>query len=73
MEGAPRLTFSGIGVYARALFAECQPAKFPLGPLLRAAIAQGLVSGEHYMGRWRDVGTPERLKELDRELRTAPL
>ena len=73
VEGAPRLTFSGIGVYARALFAECQPGKFPLAPLLRAAIAQGLVSGEHYMGRWRDVGTPERLKELDRELRTAPL
>jgi MurNAc alpha-1-phosphate uridylyltransferase len=72
-EGVPRLTFSGIGVYARALFAECRPGKFPLVPLLRAAIAQGSVSGEHYTGRWRDVGTPERLKELDLELRTAPL
>jgi len=72
-EGVPRLTFSGIGVYARALFAECRPGKFPLAPLLRAAIAQGSVSGEHYTGRWRDVGTPERLKELDLELRTAPL
>jgi len=72
-EGVPRLTFSGIGVYARALFAECRPGKFPLAPLLRAAIAQGSVSGEHYTGRWRDVGTPERLKELDLELRAAPL
>ena len=72
-EGEPRLTFSGIGVYARALFAECRPGKFPLAPLLRTAIAQGLVSGEHYTGRWRDVGTPERLKELDQELRAAPL
>ncbi len=70
-EGAPRLTFSGIGVYARALFAECRPGKFPLAPLLRTAIAQGLVSGEHYTGRWRDVGTPQRLADLDRELRGA--
>jgi MurNAc alpha-1-phosphate uridylyltransferase len=70
VEGEPRLTFSGIGVYARALFAECRPGKFPLTPLLRAAIAQGLVSGEHYTGRWRDVGTPERLKALDQELRS---
>jgi len=70
VEGEPRLTFSGIGVYARALFAECRPGKFPLAPLLRAAIAQGLVSGEHYTGRWRDVGTPERLKALDQELKS---
>ncbi|GAB4507366.1 MAG: nucleotidyltransferase family protein [Sulfuricaulis sp.] len=67
-EGAPRLTFSGIGVYARALFAECRPGKFPLAPLLRAAMARGQVSGEHYTGRWRDVGTPQRLEELDQEL-----
>jgi MurNAc alpha-1-phosphate uridylyltransferase len=68
-EGTPRLTFSGIGVYAHALFAECSPGKFPLAPLLRTAIAQGLVGGEHYTGRWCDVGTPQRLADLDRELR----
>lgn len=68
-EDAPRLTFSGIGVYARALFADCRPGKFPLAPLLRAAMARGQVSGEHYAGRWRDVGTPQRLDELDQELR----
>lgn len=68
-EGAPRLTFSGIGVYARALFAECRPGKFPLAPLLRAAMARGQVSGEHYPGRWGDVGTPQRLRDLDQELR----
>lgn len=67
--GQPRLTFSGIGVYTRALFADCRPGKFPLAPLLRAAMAQGQVSGEHYTGRWQDVGTPERLAALDRELR----
>lgn len=71
VEGTPRLTFSGIGVYARALFAECRPGKFPLAPLLRTAIVQGQVSGEHYTGRWRDVGTPQRLADLDRELHGA--
>ena len=68
-DGTPRLTFSGIGVYARALFAECSPGKFPLAPLLRQAMTGGRVSGEHYAGRWRDVGTPERLVDLERELR----
>jgi MurNAc alpha-1-phosphate uridylyltransferase len=68
-EGEPRLTFSGIGVYARALFANCEPGKFPLAPLLRAAMARRQVSGELYTGRWRDIGTPERLKALDQELR----
>ena len=72
-EGTARLTFSGIGVYARALFAESRPGKFPLAPLLRAAMARGQVSGEYYTGRWRDVGTPQRLNELDRELRQTPI
>lgn len=64
----PRLTFSGIGVYRPELFAACRPGRFPLAPLLRAAMAEGRVSGEHYRGGWVDVGTPERLAELDRRL-----
>lgn len=67
-DGVPRLTFSGIGVYRRQLFEHCTPGRFPLAPLLRAAMERGQVSGEYYGGRWRDVGTPERLAELDREL-----
>jgi MurNAc alpha-1-phosphate uridylyltransferase len=67
-DGARRLTFSGIGVYARALFSGCRSDKFPLAPLLRAAMGRGLVSGEHYSGRWFDVGTPARLAEIDRQL-----
>ncbi|OYW39523.1 MAG: mannose-1-phosphate guanylyltransferase [Hydrogenophilales bacterium 12-61-10] len=69
---APRspLTFSGIGVYHRALFAHTQAGeKAPLAPLLRQAIDAGRVSGEHFGGRWVDVGTPERLNTLDEELR----
>ncbi len=64
------LTFSGIGVYHRALFAAT-PAheKAPLAPLLRAAIADNRASGEHFAGRWVDVGTPERLHALDSELK----
>jgi MurNAc alpha-1-phosphate uridylyltransferase len=68
-EGGVRLTFSGIGVYAHALFAGCRPGKFPLAPLLRAAMREGRVSGEHYRGRWYDLGTPQRLAALERRLR----
>jgi MurNAc alpha-1-phosphate uridylyltransferase len=67
-EGSPKLTFSGIGVYARALFQDCRPGKFRLVPLLKRAMHTGLVSGEHYSGGWVDVGTDERRRELDERL-----
>lgn len=67
-DGEPRLTFSGIGVYRKELFQGHTPGRFPFAPLLRAAMARGAVSGEYYGGCWRDVGTPERLTELDRQL-----
>jgi len=66
-EGHASLTFSGIGVYHRDLFAHTMAGeKAPLAPLLRAAMALAKVGGEHYTGRWVDVGTAERLRELDR-------
>lgn len=65
-----RFTFSGIGVYHRALFAQTEAGmKAPLAPLLRQAIDAGRASGEHHGGRWIDVGTPERLQQLDESLR----
>ena len=68
--GEPRLTFSGIGVYAPRLFGGIpHRAKVPLAPLLRKAMAAERVSGEHYRGRWHDIGTAERLQALDAELR----
>ncbi|MBE0622933.1 MAG: nucleotidyltransferase family protein [Burkholderiales bacterium] len=68
--GERLLTFSGIGVYAPRLFAGIPPnAKVPLAPLLRKAMAAERVSGEHYLGRWHDIGTAERLQALDAELR----
>lgn len=63
-EGEPRLTFAGIGVYRAALFAGVATERFQLAHLLRRAMAEGQVSGEHYRGRWSDVGTPRRLAEL---------
>jgi MurNAc alpha-1-phosphate uridylyltransferase len=70
--GAPMLTFSGIGVYAPALFAGiARGEKAQLAPLLRRAADAGRVSGAHFRGRWVDVGTPERLAALDAELRRA--
>lgn len=68
-EGEPRLTYSGMGIFRPELFLDCTPGKFPLAPILRLAMAQGLVTGELWNGAWVDVGTPERLAELDRRLR----
>ena len=66
------LTFSGIGLYKPRLFAHiAHGAKAPLAPLLREQIAQGRVSGEHHRGAWVDVGTPQRLDELDKHLRAS--
>lgn len=70
----PRYTYSTMGLYRRALFVppfcripEGNPKgeKAPLGPLLRSAMAQRLVSAQMYHGRWTDVGTPQRLAQLN--------
>jgi len=66
--GTPRWTFSGISMLRPELFSGCEPGRFPLGPLLRRTMATGKVSGEHYRGGWRDIGTPQRLAELDAAL-----
>lgn len=63
-----RFTYSGIGVYRPALFAGCEPGRFPLLPLLRRAAAAGRLRGVLYQGLWSDVGTPERLADLDMRL-----
>ena len=63
-----RRTFSGVGVYRAGLFDGCSDGAFKLAPLLRAAARDGRVSGELHHGRWLDIGTPERLAELDRLL-----
>ena len=64
-----KLTFSGVGIYHPALFADVERGEAAkLAPLLRSAMAKGLVTGEHYQGVWHDIGTPERLTILDKQL-----
>lgn len=63
--GGARLTFSGIGVYRPELFSGCSAGAFPLAPLLRQAMDDGRVSGVRYDGVWFDIGTPERLQEVN--------
>lgn len=64
--GMPGLTYSGIAVLAPRLFEGCRSGAFKLAPLLREAMAHDQVSGEHHPGRWVDVGTLERLAEVER-------
>jgi MurNAc alpha-1-phosphate uridylyltransferase len=70
----PRYTYSTIGLYRRAFFEapHCDISagnpkgiKAALAPLLRSAMSQGLVSAQLYMGPWTDVGTSERLAQLN--------
>jgi len=68
-DGPDMLTFSGIGLYRPQLFAGCRPGAFPLAPLLRQAMAQGQVTGTRFQGLWLDIGTPQRLAELNEMLR----
>lgn len=66
-----RYTYGGIGVFDPELFAGLAPGVRPLRPVLEQAIGAGRVSGQLHDGIWLDVGTPERLAELDRLLRRA--
>ncbi len=79
-DGAQRLTFAGIGVYRPSLFDDWRtivgdaegagqtPPRFKLAPVLRAAMQRKCITGERHGGHWTDVGTPQRLAQLDVEL-----
>lgn len=66
--GLPSLTYSGLAVLSPQLFAGCAEGAFKLAPLLRRAMDAGQVSGEYYLGHWVDVGTHERLAEVEQLL-----
>lgn len=72
-EGEPRFTFAGVSVLSPRLFAGLPPGKRALAPLLREAIAREQVTGEYFAGPWVDVGTPQRLAELDEQIRTGAI
>lgn len=67
-DGFTKLTYSGVSYLHPRLFDGMKKGSQPLGLTLRAAMALGQVSGEHHLGDWRDIGTPERLSQLDNEL-----
>lgn len=64
-----KYTFSGIGIYSPTLFESCSPGHFSLLPLLKNAMRERAVTGERYDGAWFDIGTSDRVKELDEFLR----
>lgn len=63
------LTFSGVSVIHPKLFDGLESGKRPLAPLLKQAMHNQRISGEKLKGAWVDVGTPERLMELDLQIR----
>ena len=79
-DAVPRLTFGNIGVYRPALLANWRevapslpvaggvPPIFRLAPLLRRAMRSGQISGEHFTGRWHNIGTPDDLASIERSL-----
>ncbi len=64
-EGVQKLTYSGIGLYHPRFFRNCNPGRYPLAPLLHQSAQANCLSGQHYKGYWSDVGTPERLEEIN--------
>jgi len=62
------LTYANIGCFHADFFAACAPGRFPLAPLMFDWIRAGRVSGELYTGGWCNVGTPDQLATLDRQL-----
>ena len=63
------LTYSGIAVLHPRMFVGLENGKRPLAPLLKQAMQQQQVSAEKLQGIWVDVGTPERLEQLDQQIK----
>ena len=66
--GPAMLTYGCIAVLRAELFKHCQPGCFPLAPLLRQACDAEQISGEYYKGCWHNLGTPQQLLQLEKEL-----
>ena len=73
-QAALKYTYSTVGLYRREFFARpwceipagnSQGEKAPLAPMLRKAMDNQRISAELYTGPWTDVGTPERLAQLN--------
>lgn len=67
-EGEPRYTYSGIAVYHPRFFDGCSPGKFSVVPLMWRYMEEKIVTGERFDGAWSDIGTPQRLADLEASL-----
>lgn len=79
-DGANKLTYAGLGIYRPSVLqdwrriagaeagADQVPPRFKLAPILKAMMPTNAITGEHYRGRWTDVGTPQRLADLEASL-----
>jgi MurNAc alpha-1-phosphate uridylyltransferase len=67
--GDAMYTYSGIGIYSVDFFAEQQTGSLPLAPILRSKSDTNLISGQIHNGLWTDVGTLERMQELEVQLK----
>ncbi|MEW6765824.1 MAG: N-acetylmuramate alpha-1-phosphate uridylyltransferase MurU [Pseudomonadota bacterium] len=64
-QGLRMLTYSGIAIIAPDLLKDAPSGTLKLAPLLRRAADESYVTGEHHKGTWDDIGTPERLMQLN--------
>ncbi len=65
-EQVPKYTYSGIGIYHPKLFKGCQPGRFSVVPLLKNHMKSNLISGDHFVGNWDDIGCINRLLEINK-------
>ena len=65
--GPHKLTYSGIGCYHPRFFRKYMPRKnhYPLAPLLKQSAKDNTLGGQYFDGYWKDIGTPERLQEIN--------
>ena len=68
-----KYTFSGIGLYHKDLFAGNHQMPLPLGHLLKQYIPQNKITGQVHQGEWFDIGTPERLAQIEQKVTYALL
>jgi MurNAc alpha-1-phosphate uridylyltransferase len=68
----PMLTYANIALLSPRLFAGEPAGRRKLFPWLYRAVEAGRISGEHFAGRWHNVGTPDELARLDAELTARP-
>ena len=68
-EDTKKYTFMGIGYYNPKLFESLAVGKSALAPLLRQEIKNKKITGELHHGMWHDIGTPQRLEDINKKMK----